>query len=164
MITGRFDYKGFSEQAWKNFWFKIRENELDTIERFLSHVKDSLDDWEEDLATALSDYLPEQFWHIQRPRAEYRDFPYMNTGVQSSNVKTELRTKRKGDRLYATAWGSIDVPYAYYTNIGKPARKKGSPTPGWVGWVNAVFEGHGRGNVTSLSDMFDQLMIERKML
>ncbi len=163
MITGRFDYKDFAEKGWKNFWFKIREEEMDVIEQFLAHTQSSMKDWEDKLAEELSDPLPEEFWHSERPDAITRLFPYMNTGKQANSVHSGLKRKRSGDRLYVSAWAEIDVPYAWFTTRGKKRRKSGV-TPGWVGWVSDVFEGSGRGRVMSMSDIFETLMIEREML
>jgi hypothetical protein len=125
------------------------------------------------LEDELGDQLPKKYWSRRRPKASSRLFPYRNEGKQQNSIKVGVSEKVSGDNISLSAWGQIDVPYAYYTNLGlkqrRPRRNSNETWAdieevGWKGWVDDVFEGAGRGNVTSISTIFDILVEKRRRL
>jgi hypothetical protein len=162
-ITGRIHELGSPIKAWKNFRLSIEKNIQSLVDEFAKHGQEMMESWEVQVKNALGVQLPKKYWHRRRPNPG-KLFPYKNTGDQQESVKGAIRNKvTAAGNFSITVWGEIGVPYASYTNKGKPARSSGGQVA-WTGWVDDILYNNGRGGIMSVSDVFELISVERSVL
>ena len=161
-ITGTVHELNNPIKVWKNFRLAIEKNIESGVNEFVRHGQEMIETWQRQVRKAVGVQLPDSQWHSRRNPNKL--FPYRNTGRQQESITGIVRKKATAAGNFSiTAWGEIGVPYASYTNVGKPARHDGA-TPGWVGWVDDVLYGDGRGGIMSVSDVFEAMSIERVIM
>jgi hypothetical protein len=155
--------RGAFVRSWKNFRLHLDKYTKDTIDAFISLTHEEINKWEQSLKLAVGTLIPKNL--IGKRRPFNRQFPYHLSGKQKRHIKGTVKVKTTGQgNVSLTAKGNIDVPYAYYTNLGKPARGDGRIGM-WQGWVDDVLDKKGgRGKVISIVDIFDELVELRKTL
>jgi len=165
-ITGKIYSTDSMVKAWKNYRLRIDKYLEVHVKDLAAHGQEYLERWEYDVKKALGVQLAPHIWKNRRRRPNPgKLFPYRNTGRQQESVSANVKMNVTGNGYFSiTGWGEIGVPYAVYTNEGRPARSDGTSV-GWEGWVDDIIDEHGRGDVImSISDIFDELTMERVIM
>jgi len=152
----------------KRFILSKKKKQDIYVDSLTDSAEASLTNWRYDLVEALSDPLsPTKQHRLRYPRN--RLFPYMNSGELSSSVffDVDKHTTQKSAVVVIKvndlssddnkrAPSNSGEKHAWATNNGIRAPKR-ARQGAWVGWADDVFGGHGRGDVQSLKDIFNEL-------
>lgn len=159
MISGHIYNKKDPIKVWKQLRIKYVAGKKRAIKRFIKAYNKKLTFWKKALKEKLNDPLYSN-WHSLRPDPS-RLFPYKNTGNLRNSIRAGIKNHitKKGN-MSIVAWTEIGMPYAGYTNEGRRHRKSGEEVA-WEGWVTDMFTGHGRADLISVSDIFEEMTYER---
>ena len=159
----------------KRFILSKKKKQDQFVNIILEQANSELNTWRNSLVNNLSDKLSKKAQHrLRYPRT--RLFPYMNSGKLSESIwfSTEAHVTEKSAVVHINVnnLASGDVQdlsnehgekHGWFTNKGIRAPKS-EQEGAWVGWVNDVFTGSGRGNVKSLKDIFNNLHKTRRAI
>jgi len=148
-------------EAWVGLKKELPDLSFHKLELLAKNLDLDLKAWKKALKRALGTPIPVEYLHKRRPLK--RRFTYKISGNQVNSIKTKVESYKKGESFIIHSWAEIGVPYAKFTDMAKPQRKDGK-VPYWKDWMYDVLFDKGRGNITSVGDLFELILKESKEL